>query len=124
MDTTKKIEPLGFVEKTERGFEVIRFLDRYGVHCSLQASSLWDGENDKPGTGAVWLGCDDPDPRVMASKAPALGIQTSETTGWVPYPVPEDVLMNTRAHLSREQVAALIKHLQAWLDTDSFKEDK
>jgi hypothetical protein len=29
--------------------------------------------------------------------------------------------MNTRAHLDRRQVKALIDHLQSWLETGSFK---
>lgn len=109
---------LGAVERTERGFEIVKFADRYGVPCSLQASSL--AEYDKPGTSAVWLGTDDASPKVMASKAQSLGIHTSECVGWVPYPIPDDVALATRMHLSREQVAALIEHLKSWLDNDSF----
>jgi hypothetical protein len=30
------------------------------------------------------------------------------------------VSLTTRMHLDREQVAALILHLQSWLDNDSF----
>ena len=40
------------VKKTERGFSVIKFVDRYGKASSLQKSSL-AFEN------TVWLGCDD-----------------------------------------------------------------
>ena len=42
------------VEKTERGFEIIRFKDHYGEECSLQQSSL--AEYERPGTSAVWFG--------------------------------------------------------------------
>lgn len=49
-----------------------------------------------------------------------LGVDTAERTGWVPYPIPPGVSMTTRMHLDREQVAALILHLQSWLDNDSF----
>ena len=109
---------IGKVGKTTRGFEIVKFRDRYGVACSVQASSL--ALRLTPGTGAIWLGCDDPDPRVMASKASGLGIQTTETTGWVPFLLPEEVLLNTRAHLDRRQVRALMVTLQRWLDTGSF----
>ena len=110
--------PLGKVELTGRGFEIIKFLDRYGVPCSLQMSSLADYE--EPGTSAVWLGIEKASPKVLASKAKSVGVETSETTGWVPFPIPDEVLVNTQAHLSRDQVAGLVRHLQAWLSTGSF----
>jgi hypothetical protein len=53
--TAKKQRPaLGPVERTERGFEIIRFKDDYQEPCSLQASSV--ARHEKPGTSAVWLG--------------------------------------------------------------------
>jgi hypothetical protein len=75
--------PLGKVEKTNRGFEIVKFRDRYDVPCSLQMSSLADYE--EPGTSAVWLGIEKANPLVMASKARSVGVETSETTGLVPY---------------------------------------
>lgn len=109
---------LGTIEMTNRGFEVVKFIDYYNTRCSLQASSL--AHYEKPGTSAVWLGCDDAAQKVMASQAKMLGVATQETCGWVPYPIPEEVQLTTRMHLTREQVAALITHLQNWLDNDSF----
>lgn len=110
---------LGAVDHTARGFEVIEFADCYGVKCSLQASSL--AEYEKPGTSAVWLGIQDASPIVLASDAAKVGIETTQTCGWVPYPVPDEVQMKTRMHLNRDQVAALIRHLQSWLDNDTFE---
>jgi hypothetical protein len=110
--------PLGPADQTERGFEIVRFADRNGSPCSLQVSSLADYA--EPGTSAVWLGPEDADPKVMASQAKSLGIQTAESTGWVPYPIPKSVLLNTRVHLSRGQVSDLIEYLRSWLDTGSF----
>lgn len=49
---TSRREPK--VEYTERGFQIIRFTDRYGEDCSLQQSSLADYE--QPGSSAIWLG--------------------------------------------------------------------
>ncbi len=49
-------------------------------------------------------------------------IETKETTGWIPYPIPDDVLLTTRMHLSLEQVKELIPFLQAWVDNGSFKQ--
>lgn len=45
------------IEKTERGFEIIRFTDFYGAECSLQQSSL--ALYNKPGSSAVWFGAGD-----------------------------------------------------------------
>lgn len=98
---------LGKVKKTSRGFEYIEFTDRYGVKCSLQASSL--AEHEKPGISAVWLGCDDADPKVFIPGQ-----------SWQPVPMPKNYTANTRMHLDRKQVEALIDHLQNWLEYDSF----
>jgi len=114
----KLTEGLGPVARTARGFELLEFKDRYGTPCSLQASSL--AEYEKPGTSAVWLGPDDAAPKALASQARSMGVDTAERTGWVPYPIPPGVSLTTRMHLDREQVAALILHLQSWLDNDSF----
>ncbi len=46
--------PLGQVERTDRGFEVIAFQDRNANACSLGQSSLADYV--LPGSSAVWLG--------------------------------------------------------------------
>ena len=109
---------LGETKKTGRGFEIINFADRYGISCSLQASSL--AEYEKPGTSAIWLGPDDAQPKVLASKAGSVGVKTEETTGWVPYPMPSEVSLATRMHLDRKQVKALIGHLENWLAKDTF----
>ena len=112
------MEGLGTVARTARGFEIVTFADRYGTRCSLQASSL--AGDEKPGNSAVWLGPDDAAPKVRARRARSPGVETAESTGWVPYPMPPSVHLTTRMHLDREQVAALILHLQGWLDNDSF----
>lgn len=109
---------LGVVDHTARGFEVIEFSDSYGEKCELQASSM--AEYEEPGTSAVWLGLADARPMVLASDAAKVGVITDETCGWVPFPVPDEVLLHTRMHLNREQVAALIRHLQSWLDNGTF----
>jgi len=112
-------QTLGPVEQTVRGFEIVRFKDRYDHPCSLQMSSLADHE--QPGVSAVWLGPSNADPKILASQACMFGVTTNETTGWVPYPLPDEVQLTTRMHLDRDQVAALIRHLQTWLDDGTFE---
>jgi len=95
---------------TGRGFAVLRFADCHGAACSLQKSSLASED-------AVWFGPDDAEPRVLASQAAELGVQTTDRVGWVPYPVPDAVIMTTRMHLTRGQVAALLPYLQRFAET-------
>jgi hypothetical protein len=96
--------------KTARGFALRQFTDSYGVPCSLQKSSLATDD-------AIWLGTDDAQPKVMAVHAAGVGVQTTERTGWVPYPIPEQVQLRTRMHLTRRQVKQLLPHLQKFAET-------
>ena len=80
-------------ETTARGFEVLRFKDRYNEECSLQESSLAT-------EAAVWLGVDTVIPKVCTP-----GI------GWKNVKVPEDALMSGRMHLTATQLAQLVPRL-------------
>lgn len=95
---------------TNRGFRYIEFEDRYDQKCSVQKSSLAFED-------AIWMGIEDADPKIMATDARRLGIPTKETVGWIPYPVPDEVLLSTRMHLTRDQVAELLPILQHFVDT-------
>jgi len=89
---------------TNRGFKLIEFEDRYNQKCEIQKSSLATED-------AIWFGVADADPKIMASKVMEGG------TGWVKYPIPEDVLLNTRMHLTRKQVEALLPILECFVNT-------
>nr|WP_039810927.1 hypothetical protein [Jeotgalibacillus malaysiensis] len=91
-------------DTTHRGFGIINFKDRYGHECSIQKSSLAFED-------AIWFGLDSADPSIMASKTKEGG------TGWVPYHIPEDVSLNTRMHLTREQVEEILPILQSFVET-------
>lgn len=95
---------------TPRGFALFTFKDRYLNSCSLQKSSLATED-------AIWLGIHDAEPKVLHGDARKLGIPTDATSGWVPYPLPEEVLVHTRMHLTREDVSRLIPILQRFVDT-------
>lgn len=101
--------------KTNRGFDKIEFVDLYGDACNIQKSSL-------AGEDAIWFGIQDATPQIMASEALAAGVDTTETTGWVPYPIPKNVLLTTRMHLTRELVAELLPILQRFVDTGEISE--
>lgn len=111
---------------TGRGFPLVTFSDEYGHACSIQESSRAVCENDD-GTvddplGWIWLGIDDPNPQIMKSKALALGMKLppGEVSGWMPYPLPDDVSINTRMHLNEMQVRGLIERLTLWLETGTL----
>ena len=110
------VDKLGEYSNTDRGFPLVKFKDHYEKECSLQASSL--ALYAQPGISAVWLGADRETPKIMAKDALKHGIKTTETTGWVDYPIPDEVLISSHMHLNREQVEGLIDRLQSWLDSD------
>jgi len=103
------------MKKTDRGFAIQEFKDRYGAKCSIQKSSLATED-------CIWLGIDDPDPKIMASDAPKHGIQTAATTGWISYPIPKDVLLTTRMHLTQAQVEKLLPILTRFVETGEIDE--
>lgn len=98
------------ITHTQRGFKTITFKDLYGCGCSIQESSI-------ASVNAIWIGIDDADPQIMAIDAKRYNIHTDETTGWIPYPIPDEVLLSTRMHLSREQVKKLLPILQNFVDS-------
>jgi hypothetical protein len=102
------------LKRTGRGFKIGVFADRYGSQCSIQKSSLAT-------ESAIWLGVDDPNPRIMASSAEKLGVSTKETTGWIDYPISDQVSLTTRMHLTQKQAADLIPLLQSFVDTGELK---
>lgn len=98
------------IKKNKRGFPYAEFTDKYGNTCSIQKSSIATED-------CIWLGVDDAKPMIMASLANGYGIKTKETTGWVPYPIPEVVSLSTRMHLTQKQVRKLLPLLQNFVDT-------
>lgn len=103
------------IKTTNRGFPYAEFTDRYGKKYSIQKSSLAFED-------CIWLGLDDPEPMVMASRAAEVGLDTEETTGWVPYPIPSCVSIKTRMHLSIENVKQLLPLLQRFVETGEIQE--
>lgn len=95
---------------TKRGFPYYAFKDQYGEPCTLQLSSLADDR-------CIWFGVDKATPAVMAADAWLVGIKTEETTGWVKYPLPRQVHLTTRMHLSVKQVKELLPVLQKFVET-------
>lgn len=76
--------------KTERGFGLIKFTDRYHQECSLQDSSLAT-------EAAIWFGVDDSGPHLR------------KTPG-APY----------RMHLTQTMVKQLLPYLKEFAETGSY----
>lgn len=89
--------------KNIRGFEVQHFQDDYGLDCSIQESSAVEPH--------VWLGVHNPPHKIMWDSAEKYGMKIGERAGWYDYPVPEEVLVESRMHLNRKQAKALAKKL-------------
>lgn len=121
------IPTLGEETVTNRGFSIINFSDRNGLKCSLQTSSAMDfshcddDDDNCMSRPMLWLGVDDAAPTIMAFDAIRLGLDTNgQTTGWVDYKIPKEVLLHTRMHLTVPQVEALIGDLQRWLKAEYY----
>lgn len=95
---------------TCRGFRFYEFKDRNDNNCTMQKSSIAT-EN------AIWLGLESASPRILHGDATALGISHNETCGWVDYPIPDSVSLNTRMHLTQEQARELGKMLLHFADS-------
>jgi alkylation response protein AidB-like acyl-CoA dehydrogenase len=102
-------EPMRLTHNS-RGFALIPFTDRYGVACTIQKSSLATED-------AIWFGVHESEPKIMASQAAAYGVPSGDGTGWVPFPVPDAVSMNTRMHLTQDQVRELLPILAHFAET-------
>lgn len=100
--------------ETGRGFKLIKFKDRYDIECSLQESSL----ATEP---AIWFGVNAPNAKIMAQHAAGAGIKTDAVTGWVDYPIPKEVLISTRMHLTQEQVQELLPVLTQFAHTGEIE---
>ena len=91
-------------EKNGRGFNRICFKDYYNTDCSLQESSLADIE-------AIWFGIDVAHPKQLIAGE-----------GWKDYTgIPDNVHINTRMHLTRDQAKVLGEILIRFAETGKLK---
>ena len=85
---------------THRGFKIIEFKDLYDTKCNIQESSLATDE-------AIWIGVEDANPQIM----------NSNNSGWSDYPIPKEVFLTTRMHLTRKQVEKILPILEKFVST-------
>ena len=97
---------------TQRGFRIGEFTDRYGMACSIRESSI---------EACLWLGTDSRDCKILAKDAVDLGMDVINSggvvAGWVDYPIPDQVVLPGRMHLTQDMAAQLIPILQHFVET-------
>lgn len=142
MDTPK-------IEHTERGFRIAKFTDRYGDECSLQKSSLatedciWFGisqvkpiimahdarvlaDSRRQLSSHEQYRVEKPGPLVRGEKETAeeaLTRSKNQPNGWVEWPIPEEVQLHARMHLTQDMVKALLPALQHFAETGELPEE-
>lgn len=94
-------------ESTARGFTLITFVDRYGVKCNIQQSSLATED-------AIWLGAEEIGLKEMYSNGGWKDVDTKgdEHTSYI---------ANNRMHLTRKQVKKLLPILKHFAKTGDLK---
>lgn len=92
------------IGNTGRGFGIIEFKDRYGLKCSLQKSSLATED-------AIWFGIDNPDLIVFEDENKGAYIKTK---------MPQTFGVNSRMHLTQDQVRELLPYLQKFAETGNI----
>lgn len=103
------------VGKTNRGFGLGKFTDAKGQACSIQDSSLAT-------RAAIWFGVEDANPQILVD-----GVLQSVPPPVESIPIPgwpnltNDILFNTRMHLSIRQVKTLIRNFNAYLVTGKVR---
>jgi hypothetical protein len=101
------------VRKSERGFNILDFVDANGEACNLQESSAARDE------GLIWLGCRD------------IGLKRFVPgQGWSDVPLEDDFPdgvshdANTRMHLTQSQVRALLPYLHNFAEHGVLSESE
>lgn len=90
---------------TSRGFQIGVFLDRYDNTCSIQKSSLATED-------CIWLGIDEPKLTVFKDKDKGEYLEAE---------MPDNFDVNSRMHLTREQVADLLPLLFNFVATGELR---
>lgn len=92
-------------KKSNRGFSINEFEDSYGEECVLQESS--SAIEDK-----IWFGV----------KNPKLTVFQDETKGkYIVADMPSNFSVNSKMHLTRNQVKELLPYLQNFVETGKLK---
>lgn len=91
---------------TERGFKVITFYDKGNRSCSLQESSA--------ATPSIWLGIDKVVPKLFLPDI------DPTKTGWIDFPIPEQVKIFSMMELTQDMVKDLLPYLNYFAENGSL----
>lgn len=97
------------IKKTNRGFKITKFADRYGSQCSLQESSAM--ATDEQGN-MIWLGVENPKGNFKVL-IPGQGWQERSIQDFVK----EEFVVPDRMHLTQQMVKELLPALQYFAET-------
>lgn len=92
-------------KKTERGFSYSEFKDSYGQKCVLQKSS--SAIEDK-----IWFGISNPKLTVF---------QDNKKGNYIVSDMPDNFSVNSKMHLTRDQVKNLLPYLQKFVETGELE---
>ena len=93
-------------DRTQRGFGIGKFSDRYGEECSIQDSSLATER-------AIWLGVANPKPQLLVPGK-----------GWATVPLPDGAHISARMHLTVPLARELMILLQRFIDRGTITPDE
>lgn len=85
------------IADNDRGLNGFIFQDTYGEECSITESTYAEQPR-------IWLGINKVEPKICVLEK-----------GFVPYKIPEDVLLNSRMHINQEQAKMLINILEKFV---------
>jgi len=109
-ETQEHEASLGEIKKTERGFSITEFKDRYGIVCSLQKSSLATED-------AIWFGANEIGLKEF--------VACRQPNAWEDVELESTMehhhVANNRMHLTREMVAELLPYLQKFVETGDLQ---
>lgn len=86
-----------FKPANDRGFLIGEFKDQYGLKCTIQKSSLATAD-------CIWFGIHEVDAKIFDG-------------GWKEFPIPPNVQISTRMHLTRKMVKDILPALQHFMET-------
>jgi hypothetical protein len=95
------------LKTTQRGFSFGNFEDSYGNKCSIQKSSSIDD--------SIWFGIDNPKLTIFEDEKMGRYMVTTLPKTW---------MVDSRMHLTREQVAELLPILQRFVETGEIYEQQ
>jgi hypothetical protein len=101
------------IVQTQRGFSKGSFTDYNSINCSIQESSLATDD-------CIWLGIDVPRLTVFEDTNMGSAKHSLVESKYIETDLPKNWSVDSRMHLTRQQVSDLLPLLQRFVDTGSL----